>query len=133
MKQETKFNEKVGPRTVVRLSTSSWANNRGVFIKKHVRILRGKTNTNEPLFEYDVEMSGAEDAIKLIVNLYSVSDGVYELKTINQYSDPETGHMEDWRFKLVPYVEKTKKDCLQQGETINKTMHSYPFNGKSLK
>lgn len=37
-----------------------------------------------------------------IVNLLKVEDGIYELVTTNEYTNRETGCIEDWDYKLIP-------------------------------
>ena len=44
-----------------------------------------------------------------ITNLDVVGDGLYYLDVINEYRDWESGYVEDWEYKLVPYTEETNE------------------------
>ena len=90
---------------VVKITTSYWNDKRGGHVKKDINFLRKKCRFFN-FFDEDMYSIGAEESISRITNIYDVEDGVYELITVNESTDWETGNVEDWDYKLVPYVEK---------------------------
>lgn len=103
------LNEALNPpkevnRTVVRLTTSAYLSDRGVHVRKDLAFLKRKCSGFNCI-EEDCKMIGATEAIETITNLYSVKDGVYVLMVVNERRDWETGLVEEWEFKLVPFTE----------------------------
>lgn len=94
-------------RTVVRVTTNGYSNGECYTFKKTVRRLKRKSfgySQLESIYGFDTE----EDP--LIENLLNVSDGVYQLVMCNIYKDCETGYIEDWDWKLIPYNEENEDE-----------------------
>lgn len=87
-------------RTVVRLTTSSWSDKRGIHLKRSVQFLRKQCIGHNPLEEESSEI-GAESVINRIVNLDTCEDGVYSVILCNIGRDWETGVVDDYDFQLV--------------------------------
>ena len=95
-------------RTVVRLTTSYWHDNNGIFSKKTLRYLKRKCQGWNPL-EEDIFNVGAEWIFPKILNYNDVGDGIYELVMCDEEYGYEEGYrtnyIEDWNYKLVEYKE----------------------------
>lgn len=91
------------PLIVVRLKTSCWLDNSGIHFKKTLRVLKRMSSGHDFLTE-EVSNVGSEETIFKITNLNECEDGLYEVCIINETRDCETGYVDDWEFKLVPYV-----------------------------
>lgn len=89
---------------VIRLTTSYWADRSAIHVKRTIRILRRKSSEHT-LLDEEVSMIGADLAIPKIVNLHECEDGIYEVQTCNESRDYDTGHIDDYDFKLVPHIE----------------------------
>lgn len=59
------------------------------------------------VLEEDAQAVSAEQAISGIVNLSECEDGIYEAVVCNVSRDWETGYVDDWDYKLVPFHEGT--------------------------
>ncbi len=92
-------------KQVVRVSTSYWADKKGVHMRKDLIFMKKKSFGYNVLAE-DCSNIGSEDVITRIVNLDEVEDGLWELFIINELKDWETGNVEEWDYKLFPYVEE---------------------------
>jgi hypothetical protein len=53
----------------------------------------------------DASAIGVEHVLNHVENLYDTEDGVYEVVTCNHARDWETGCIDDWDYRLVPYEE----------------------------
>ena len=108
--------EKQIARTFVRLSTSYWSDDRGIYTKKSLRYLRrkeakGKKRTLDykgipdsfNFIEEEVRTFGDEKVFSLIRNLHDCDDGVYEVVPYNVSTDWETRTIEIYGYKLIPY------------------------------
>lgn len=92
-------------REVVRVSTACWKDGRdGIHITKRITPLKRKSFGFQVLAD-DANQVGVSDALKRILNLDECEDGVYEVVTCNESKDWETGCVEDWDYKLIPYNE----------------------------
>jgi hypothetical protein len=89
---------------VVRLKTSFWNDSRGVYQKRALTFLRRKSRGFDWIYE-EANMGGADQLVSRILNLNTVNDGVYRLVTCNESRDWETGIIDDYDFRLVPYDE----------------------------
>ena len=89
-------------KCVVRLSTSVWNDGRGVYVKKSLTYLKRKCSGYNVLKE-DVSNLDIDSVLMKVINLYESLDGVYEVVVCNETKDWETGYVEDWDYKLVPY------------------------------
>jgi len=90
---------KDAPKTIVRVKSSSWHDNKGVHFRRDMNILRRKSNCDYVI--EDCSMIGAEEVIPRIINFHKVEDGVYELIFCNESRDWETGYVDDHDYKLV--------------------------------
>ena len=108
--------EKQIARTFVRLSTSYWSDDRGIYTKKSLRYLRrkgakGKKRTLDykgipdsfNFIEEDVNCIGPKETLDLIRNLRDCDDGVYEVVFCSVSTDWETGYVDMYEYKLIPY------------------------------
>ena len=97
------LNKPKPPVTVVRLTTSTYKTSKGAFRQvKELRTLKRKTPDFD-LLENEMYNQSLEDII--IVNMYNVTDGVYQLVMVNEGYDWETGCLDEYELKLIPYVE----------------------------
>ena len=91
-------------RLVVRVSTSCYSTERGLAVAKRIDILKRHSKGHlSDLLRDDASSVGADQVISRIVNLNEVKDGVYSVIVVGQHTDWETGHIEDWDYKLIPY------------------------------
>lgn len=97
----------IKPRTVVRVKTERYATNNGVAFKKTVNTLKRKSYGYNLITE-SVKDSDAELTVDSIINLLDVPDGIYEVVMTNLSHDWETGYLDDWDLKLVPYTDELK-------------------------
>lgn len=86
-------------RVVVRLRTTTWADNRGIHQKRSILFLK-KQSLGHNMLQEDISCVGAEDVLPKIVNLNECEDGIYEVYTCNESRDWETGYVDDWDYKL---------------------------------
>ena len=99
----SKENKEVN-KAVIRLTTSMWSDKKGLYFKKDVKFLRRKCEGYN-ILEEDSLSIGAEEIIPRIINLLDCVDGVYEVIVCNEYRDWESGVVEDYAYKLIPYEE----------------------------
>lgn len=93
-------------RTVVRVTHSHWQDGRGgLNFTVKVKTLQRKS-CGHNLLEEDVSFDCAQNTLERIENLTEVPPGIYEVKVVNQSRDWETGYIDDWDYKLVPYKEE---------------------------
>lgn len=90
-------------RCVVRLTTSMWRDTRGVHFRKSLMFLRRKSKGFQ-ILEEDVDMIGAEEVVPRVVNLCEADDGIYEVIVCGEQRDWETGQVEEYSYKLVPFI-----------------------------
>lgn len=88
---------------VVKLATTTWADKRGLHIKKSLTYLRRKCSGYNAL-EEEVSATGADDTARIIINLDECVDGIYEVVICNETHDWESGHVNGYEFKLIPFV-----------------------------
>lgn len=94
------------PVVVVRVSTSYWRDKRGGHIRKDIAFLKRKCKGYNILDE-DMYSCGADEVLQNIVNLNDVKDGIYELITVNESTDWESGFIDSYDYKLIAYeIEK---------------------------
>lgn len=93
----------ITPETVVRLTTSSYVSSNGAFRQtKELRTLKRKTPEFD-LLENETQNMSPDDIV--VVNLYNMPDGVYQLAMTNESYDWETGHLDDYELILIPYTD----------------------------
>lgn len=95
-------------KTIVSVKTSYWHDKDGAYLKKSLRVLKRKSSGYNVLLE-DCGMEGAESVLSKLINLNEVQDGVYKVIVCNESRDWETGYVDDWDLKLVPFVEEEKQ------------------------
>ena len=93
-------NKKDDDVCVVRLTTNAWRDSRGVHLKKSLNFLKRQCKGFN-LLDEDCSMIGAEEVIPRIVNIGSVTDGIYRVVTCNESRDWESGYIDDYEYKLV--------------------------------
>ena len=93
--------EKEQSRCILRLRTTTWADAKGRHIKRSLVFLRRQCVGFNGLAE-DAGAIGAESVVGRITNLAECKDGIYEAVVCNVSRDWETGHVDDWDYKLVP-------------------------------
>ena len=96
------------PSTVVRLRTTSWWDGKGLHIKRSLTVLR-RRSIGHCQIEEDVSAVGATETAALIENLDDCKDGVYEVVLCNVGRDWETGHIDSWGYKLLPFTEEEEE------------------------
>lgn len=88
---------------VVKLTTTTWADKRGLHIKKSLAYLRRKCAGYNAI-EEEVSATGADDTARIILNLDECEDGVYEVVVCNETHDWESGHIDSYDLKLIPFA-----------------------------
>jgi len=89
-------------RCVVRVTTTTWADKRGLHQKKSLLFLRRQCEGFNVL-EEDVSVIGAEDVLPRILNLDKCEDGIYKVVTCNISRDYETGYVDDYDYRLEKF------------------------------
>lgn len=87
---------------VVRLSTSYWTSARGMHQRKDLTYLRRQCQGFN-ILEEEAANVGAPDAVANIINIDACDDGVYQVVSCNEDVDFETGQVDSWNLKLIPY------------------------------
>ncbi len=100
--EESKNTKEPPSVCVVRLTTSQWNDKNGIYEKKSIRYLQRKC-TGWNCIEEDISMIGADEVMPRIINLYECKDGIYEVIMCNEKKDWETGCIDDYDYKLIPY------------------------------
>lgn len=90
---------------VFRLTTSHYLSGSSYSVRKELRRLKRQSSGHE-WFEEDIRQAGADLAMP--VNLMEAPDGVYKLIAVDRSTDPETGALEDYSWKLVPLDSKER-------------------------
>lgn len=90
-------------REVVRLATSRWSDKRGIHSRRSLLFMRRKS-AGWQLLEEDSKMIGEDEVVSHIVNLDECKDGLYVVTTCNEYTDWESGMLEDYDYKLIPFT-----------------------------
>ena len=88
---------------VVSIKTSYWSDHSGLYQKKSIKFLKKQCKGHNFILE-DISQTGADLVINNISNLDEVTDGKFKIIMNNFLPDYETGHIEDWDYKLVPIV-----------------------------
>ena len=87
---------------VVRLTTSAWSGMRGTHLKKSLVVMR-RMSRGYPLLVEECADVGAIAALAKVINLYEVCDGLYQVRICDVQQDWETGYIEDYNYKLIPF------------------------------
>jgi hypothetical protein len=90
-------------RCVVRLRRTGWHDAKGIhqridltYLKRHCR--------NFNILDEDAYNIGADQVLPRITNLNECDDGVYEVWPCNEKQDWETGYVDDYDYRLTPYI-----------------------------
>lgn len=126
----------IKPKVVVRIRTSYYSDRKGAYVRKDITYLKRKSEGFN-FFEEDVKMVGAQDTISTIVNFNECDDGIYELITIKEHRDWETGIVDCYDLKLVLYIDSKDEEAYNKyllsikDKTGNKELIGYQYkNGK---
>jgi hypothetical protein len=96
-------NTKVDNQDIVSIKTEYYKRGKRFYASKVitpiVSLSKGHTITDE-VNDYGLAV------LDLITNLYEVEDGYYQIVINNISRDYETGHIDDYDFKLYPYEKK---------------------------
>lgn len=94
---------------IVRLETSYWMDKRrkGIHQKRSLLFMKRLSKNSFNILEEDTVNAGAEEIIPRILNLNECEDGLYQVVICNPCYDWETGYIEDYDYKLVPYSEES--------------------------
>ena len=92
----------LSPVVVVRVSTSYWSGACGLYLKRSIKFLR-RLCKGHNFLEEDISCLGPDEVACLITNLDQCRDGIYEVQMCNTLTDWETGYVDQWEYKLVPY------------------------------
>ena len=99
---EELLSKKPSPKCIVRLTTSAWYDLDGCYLKKSLKFLKKKCVGYNILYE-DSAMIGFNEVLLNIINLNDCKDGIYKVVTCNERADWETGYVEEYDYKLIPY------------------------------
>lgn len=92
---------------VVRLTTEGYKKGDTYIYAKTLRVLKRLSSYN--LLEDECQSISIVDGLENILNLTDVTDGKYFLEACNISRDCETGYIDDWDFKLIPYIEEDQQ------------------------
>lgn len=92
---------------VVRLRTTCWQDQGAIHQKRSLTVLKRKSRGHNFLIE-DAICAGANETFRSIVNFATCRDGVYRVHVCNVSRDYETGYVDGYDLKLVPYGENPK-------------------------
>lgn len=98
-------------RCVVRLLTNVWRDERCLHIKRTLRVLR-RHGRGYNLLQEDLSNLGPTEVYERIVNLNSCPDGLYEVVICNETMDWESGHVDDYDYKLVAFDPAKDADAI---------------------
>lgn len=88
---------------VIKLTTTTWADKRGLHIKRSLTYLRRKCAGYNAI-EEEIGAIGAKDAARTIINLDECGDGIYEAVVCNETLDWESGYVDGYDIKLIPFA-----------------------------
>ena len=91
-------------KTIVKLTTEYYHDNKSAFIKKKLTTLKRKSTWYNLLIE-ECENIDTQEVLSNIINLYNVKDGIYELIICNHSCDYETRVLKMCDYKLIEYIE----------------------------
>jgi len=92
---------------VVRLRTSVWSDSKGLHIKRTLAHQK-RLSTGFNILLEDLGAIGADEVAIRISNLASCLDGLYRVETCNESRDFETGLVDDYDYRLIPYEPEEK-------------------------
>ena len=89
-------------RCVVKLTTTVWRDQRGINIQRSLVYLRRQC-VGFNILEEDCSATYPREVVERVTNLDQCVDGTYEVVTCNESRDWETGYIEDYDYRLIPY------------------------------
>ena len=87
---------------IVKLTTSCWRSNRGIHIRRDITTQKRLSDGYQVLME-DAEILNADEIFHSITNLDDCQDGLYVVETTNIIRDWETGYIDSYDYKLIPF------------------------------
>ena len=102
---KSNHNDKPASVNVLRVTTSYFTRGNKIVKERSIVRLKRLSQGCDAVYE-EVMTGGVESCLKLIKNFDTVKDGIYCLSFINLGTDPETGHCDDYEFKLVPFTKE---------------------------
>lgn len=103
--------DKVRSQLVVRISTACWHDRRGAYVKKNIMFQkRLSSGPMRDCFLEDCSNAGFDQVVERIINLDKCKDGLYDVVMCNISTDWETGCIDDWDYRLEPYVKESKNE-----------------------
>ena len=100
---------------VVRVQTEAYKRGDTYFYGKSLRVLQKQSTFD--LLKEECDSVGTTDGLENILNLHKVENGVYWLVAVNISKDIESGYIDDWDLKLIPYTEEKPLDPLTNNVT----------------
>jgi hypothetical protein len=89
---------------VVKLSNFCYSDSKGcVHVEKRLTPMKRKSYGYQVLQE-DIKMIGTSEVISRIINLQGFKDGIYSVITCHEKRDWESGYVEEYDYKLIPFV-----------------------------
>ena len=88
--------------SIVRLKTSWWNDKRGLHSRKDITPMKSLSKGYQ-ILEEDAKNIGASQVAERIENLGECEDGLYTVITCNESHDWETGYVDDYDYRLIPY------------------------------
>ena len=96
-------------KTVIKVVTSYFSTKRGVHFKKDF-LYQKRRSVGYNILEEDSSATTPTDTLLNIINLLNVDDGLYEVIIVNVTTDYESGIVDGYEYKLIPYTEEKLKD-----------------------
>ena len=88
---------------VVRIRTTMWADKRGIHKKKSLSYLWRQCKGFN-ILEEDSINAGVDLIFNRITNIDECEDGAYQILMCDESRDFETGHIDDYCYKLWPFA-----------------------------
>lgn len=66
-----------------------------------------KRKSTFDIWKEEIANAGEQDALERIVNLHECADGIYEMIMCDMSHDYESGYLDDWSLKLIPFEESS--------------------------
>lgn len=92
-------------RCVIKLTTSYYATKKGCFTTISLQYAK-RLSYGFNILQEDLSNAYAKDVIQSIINLHECKDGFYEVITCNHSYDYESGYLDGWDLKLIPYIKE---------------------------
>ena len=89
-------------RCVVRLRRTAWHDARGCHLRTDLTFLKRHCAGYNILYE-DAQNMGMDEVAKHLTGLNTLRDGIYKVVICNAKPDWETGYVEEYDYRLVPF------------------------------